>query len=154
MKNFNTVDSMDAVKTTQTATPDNIATSEKKPGSVPALSQLPTGYLANGYLDKNGNVDLRYFVSIPREIAEKLAPMDASLFREMYRNILNTERLPPSIQLREITRLVPISANLLKEGKAPAILLEFCEANAAAVKTLTDCENFRLHMEAIYCFMS
>lgn len=153
MKNINTTDGMDAVKTTQNTASDNIATSETKTGSVPVLSQLPEGYLANGYLDKNGDIDYKYFTTFADEIAQKLAPM-GELFPEMYFMVEDIDMLSLSHQLQDINRLIPYAANLVEQGKAPTILLEFCRANAVSLKTKADCKTFLSHMEAICCYMN
>lgn len=120
--------------------------------SAPALNQLPAGYLANGYFDATGYPDVRYIREWAEEIAKKLAPMDPRLLEELYRYI-TYGRLSLPNQLLGINKIVSLAAYLVKQGKAPALLLEFCKANAAAVKTIIDCANFRHHMEAIYYYM-
>lgn len=138
----NTVDGMKTVETTKNTV-----------ANTPALSQLPTGYLANGYLGENGDMDYRYLTTFADEIAKKLAPM-GELFPEMYVMLEDIDMLPLSYQLQDINRLIPHAASLVEQGKAPAILLEFCRANAVALKTKKDCENFLSHMEAICCYMN
>ena len=131
---------------TATPTPANTATT--------APASLPEGYLVNGYCVKGTeNPDARYVASMAKEIAKKLAPMKKRTFAAMYERVRYTNRFDFAQRQLEINGLVPVAADLVKRGKAPAILLEFCEANAAAVKTLADSTYFLYHMEAVYCYM-
>lgn len=129
-------------------TPENIVT------VATALSQLPEGYLKDGYyIAGTENPDARYVASMAKEIAKKLAPMEKRAFEEMYQRVRYTNRFDFAQRQLEINRLVPLATKLVKKGKAPAILLDFCKANAAAVKTLADSTYFLYHMEAVYCYM-
>ena len=119
------------------------------------FNQLPNGYLSNGYLNKNGEPDVRYVTDIAEEIAQKLAPMKKHIFGQMYDKIQHVAAplAPLNGKQLEINRLVPLAAHLVNKGKAPKILLDFCKANANAVKSAADCTYFCYHMEAVYGYM-
>ena len=114
---------------------------------------LPEGYLANGYMNQDGEPDYKYVQNIAKEIAKKLAPMKQSTFYQLYQRVEYTKFLDLNKRIFEINRLVPVAANLVSHGKAPEILLDFLEANIAVIKTVEDWIYFRYHMEAICAYM-
>lgn len=114
---------------------------------------LPEGYLANGYVNQDGEPDVRYVTDMAKEIAKKLTPMKQLTFYQMYEQLEYYKFSDLNKKIFEVNKLVPLAANLVSHGKAPEILLDFIEANIAAIKTVEDWVYFRYHMEAICCYM-
>lgn len=131
---------------------NNQTTTRAANETAPAVNPvtLPDGYLADGYTGPTIN----YVTNWAVEIAEKLAPMDPEIFRKLYWSVGGIPCGNYKARRTAICKLGTIASNLVRKGKAPEILIDFCKANAAAATTPEAVEQFVNHMEAIFCYMN
>lgn len=125
----------------------------------PSPVMLPAGYLSDGYhaTTEKGKKYLRpaYVADYAQSIAAVLAmkPSDfAALMREMKRN--RSRSLPFEARQTAAAEMLPKALALVKRKKAPALLVDFIKANAAAVKNDEDWTAYYRHLEAINGYLT
>ena len=116
-------------------------------------ADFPKGYLAYGYDTAEGKCDFRYVDSYAIEIAAKLAPMNKELFRSFYYEVDLAARNPIDQKQKLLHQLVASAYARVLRNQAPEFFYVFMQRNADVVTDNTSYNDFRDHMEAIYCYM-
>jgi len=126
----------------------------KNPNITIDTTILPEGYLTNGYNTEDGKCDSRYVGSYAIEIAESLATMKSEVFRRYYRKINQSARDSIDQKQKLVWKLVAHAYEAVAMGHAPEIFYAFMKLNAENITDNKSYNDFRDHMEAVFCYMN
>ena len=125
--------------------------------TAPLRTKLPLDYLNNGYRDEAGSHDLKLLTVTAEQLASTLYSegMSGQDFASLFRWIRSTPWTNDINQLKLWTsRLIIKAQNLVKNKKAPHILVDFFKANFSAIEASDDFNFFMNHFEAVACYLN
>lgn len=123
---------------------------------------LPEGYLANGYFDKNGNLREEFVTRWAEEIAKKLGRVTPDMkkhqLRRFYNHVKSLERKMNLSNYDSINKDLKLlisyaaSAAFATPPKVPKLFEDFIRKNLELVKDSKTFKAFLNHFEAIVGF--
>jgi hypothetical protein len=121
---------------------------------------LPEGYLADGYYAKSDSgvsyLKPAFVGRYAKEIAAGLNGMKLTDVSKMIRTLKQAKKstLPFEARLTAAMELLPYALSLVKNKKAPQLLVTFLQANLDAIHGNEDWSAFLRHTTAVYGFMA
>lgn len=133
-------------------------TTEPTVNTVPTVS-LPAEYLSAGYYatTENGKEYLRpqFVSSYAQKIAAALFPLKSSDMNTLLREMKHSKKTALPFEARQTAayEMLPKAISLVRRKRSPQLLVDFINANLAAIRNDNDWTAFYRHLEAIAGFL-